>query len=129
MNTPQTTRRLRAALAIRGARAARKTLAFRDVLARQLDDIAPGTVAVRTVPIWTDAATGIPELRTWVALDDARGRAVVATREAHRDVRQLLASAFPRADWTAAQDFDARTARLTSPPPLTMPAELTGDAR
>lgn len=129
MSTPQTTRRPRAALAIRGARAARTALTFRDVLARQLDEIAPGTVAVRTVPIWTDAATGTPQRRTWVTLDDARGHAVAATREAHRAVRQLLAAAFPHADWTAPLDYDARTACLTSPQPLAMPAELTGGAR
>ncbi|WP_242640913.1 hypothetical protein [Streptomyces kasugaensis] len=123
MNTPQATARLlRADRAIHGARTARKFLARRAVIARQLDAIAPGTFHVRTVPVWTDR-DGERRLATWVALTDALGLPIQASREAHRAARGLLRRAFPGADWTRALAYDTATGALDLDEP-TMPEEL-----
>ncbi|RMB83715.1 hypothetical protein CTZ28_23470 [Streptomyces shenzhenensis] len=87
------------------------------VVAAQLDQIAPGTVRVRTVPVTRD---GRP--RTWVVLDSATGP-IGADREQHAAAYGLLQRAFPQADWSRPRLYDARTGRLTVDEP-TMPAEL-----
>ncbi|MFH8793822.1 hypothetical protein [Streptomyces sp. NPDC017941] len=122
MNTPQATRRLRAAKAVQGAQRARKDLLRRAVLARQLDQIAPGTVRVRTVPVSADQ-DGEQRLATAVALDDALGLPVTADRAAHRAAHGLLRRMFPAADWRRPQVYDALTGALAVDEP-TMPEEL-----
>ncbi|MCZ9350756.1 hypothetical protein NGM36_13260 [Streptomyces mutabilis] len=106
MNTHQPTRHLRAAQAIKGARAARQRTRFVVTVARQLDEIAPGTVRVRTVPVTRD-----DRRRTFVVLDSATGP-VGADREQHRAAFGLLSRAFPGADWSRPQTYDARTGVL-----------------
>ncbi|MEV0444788.1 hypothetical protein AB0I84_04695 [Streptomyces spectabilis] len=122
MNTPEVTRRLRAAEALQGARRARRDLTRRTVIARQLDAIAPGTARVRTVPVSTDR-DGEQRLATAVALDDALGLPVTADRDAHRAARGLLRRMFPAADWSRPQVYDAITGALTVDEP-SMPEEL-----
>ncbi|WP_405955818.1 hypothetical protein [Streptomyces phaeochromogenes] len=119
MNTPKGTdnRAPRAAHAIKGAAAARRREQFVEVVARQLDQIAPGTVRVRVVPVTRDGRR-----RTWVVLDSANGP-VGADREAHRAAYGLLTRAFPAADWNVARTYDARTGELTADEP-TAPAAL-----
>lgn len=118
MNTPQPTRTLRAAQAITGAHAARRRAEFVRIMASQLDQIAPGTARVRTVPVTRDG-----RVRTWVILDDAAGRPVEADRDAHRAAHGLLTRAFPEADWTRPRTYDARTGVLAVNEP-TAPAAL-----
>lgn len=122
VNTPQVTRRPRAAEAIQGARRARHDLARRDLLTRQLDAIAPGTARVRTIPVSTDR-DGAQRRVTAVVLDDALGLPVDADRAAHRAARDLLRSTFPAADWSRPQVYDAITGALADDAP-TMPEEL-----
>lgn len=119
MSTPEGTdnRAPRAAHAINGAGAARRRAQFVEVVARQLDQIAPGTIRVRVVPVTRDGRR-----RTWVVLDSANGP-VGADREAHRAAYGLLTRAFPAADWNAARTYDARTGELTADEP-TAPAAL-----
>lgn len=117
MNIPQRTRAPRAAQAIAGARRARQRTQFVRIVARQLDEIAPGTVRVRTVPVTRDGRR-----RTFVVLDSATGP-VEADRDAHRAAFGLLSRAFPDADWTRPRLYDARTGQLAVDEP-TMPAEL-----
>ncbi|HEY1179253.1 MAG TPA: hypothetical protein VGF17_24120 [Phytomonospora sp.] len=92
------------------------------VIARQLDQIAPGTVRVRTVPVRADR-DGEQRLTTWVALDDALGGPIKADRDAHRAARGLLRRMFPAADWTRPQAYDAITGALAVDTPV-MPEEL-----
>ncbi|AVH61400.1 hypothetical protein C4B68_24545 [Streptomyces dengpaensis] len=87
------------------------------MIARQLDQIAPGTVLVRITPVTHD---GRP--RTWVTLDAATGP-VEADRDAHRAAYGLLRRMFPGSDWTRAVLYDARTGYVTYDEP-TAPAEL-----
>ncbi|MFD5873746.1 hypothetical protein [Streptomyces sp. NPDC060322] len=122
MNTTQRTARPRAAAAVEGALAARKRLALTAVLARQLDQIAPGTARVRTVPVNTDR-DGEQRLATWVVLDDALGLPIAADRAAHTAARRLLRAAFPDADWTRPHTYDAATGDLALDAP-TLPEEL-----
>ncbi|MEI5099029.1 hypothetical protein RB200_10765 [Streptomyces sp. PmtG] len=123
MNTPEATRPpFRPARAIQGARQARNDLARRDLIARQLDAIAPGTARVRTVPVSTER-DGEQHLATAVALDDALGFPVAADRDAHRAARGLLRRMFPAADWSRPQVYDAITGALAVDEP-TMPEEL-----
>ncbi|MER7692982.1 hypothetical protein [Streptomyces sp. NPDC097610] len=128
MNTPKRTenRIPRAVQAVMGAAGARRHVEFVEVVARQLDQIAPGTVRVRVVPVTRDGRR-----LTWVVLDSSNGP-VGADREAHRAAYGLLTRAFPSADWNVAQTYDARTGALTTGEP-TAPAELglaaTPDAR
>ncbi|AYD86225.1 hypothetical protein SEA_DAROLANDSTONE_34 [Streptomyces phage Darolandstone] len=122
MNTTQRTARPRAAAAVEGALAARKRLALTAVLARQLDQIAPGTAQVRTVPVNTDR-DGEQRLATWVVLDDALGLPIEADRAAHTAARRLLRAAFPAADWTRPHTYDAATGDLALDAP-TLPEEL-----
>ncbi|MEW2297348.1 hypothetical protein ABZ719_32380 [Streptomyces sp. NPDC006743] len=122
MNAPQITARPRAAEAIAGALAARKRLALTGVLARQLDEIAPGTVRVRIVPVRTDR-DGEQRVAMWVALDDALGLPLKADRSAHRAALGLLRRAFPAADWTRPHAYDAATGDLALDDPA-MPEEL-----
>ncbi|MFE6683964.1 hypothetical protein [Streptomyces sp. NPDC057729] len=123
---PQTTRRpLRGALAIYGARSARRDMQRTAVIGRQLDQIAPSVATVRTVPVMTDGLGGSGRRYTaWVALDNALGQPVTADRTAHRAVRQLLLSAFPGADWSRPQTYDVTTGQLAILQPLTAPAGL-----
>lgn len=118
VNTPQPTRAPRAAQAILGARRARQRSQFVRVIARQLDEIAPGTVRVRTAPVTRDGRR-----RTWVVLDDAAGRPVEADREQHAAAYGLLSRAFPAADWSRPRAYDARTGVLAVDEPAA-PAEL-----
>ncbi|MFI6371043.1 hypothetical protein [Streptomyces sp. NPDC050546] len=119
MNTPKRTesRAPRAAHALKGAAAARRRVEFVEVVARQLDQIAPGTVRVRVVPVTRDGRR-----RTWVVLDSANGP-VGADREAHRAAYGLLTRAFPGADWNVARTYDARTGELSVDEP-TAPVAL-----
>ncbi|MFD5230986.1 hypothetical protein ACFWJ5_21100 [Streptomyces qaidamensis] len=119
MNTPKPTehRAPRAAHALQGAAAARRRVQFIEVIARQLDEIAPGTVRVRVVPVTRDGRR-----RTWVVLDSETGP-VGADRERHRAAYGLLTRAFPAADWSVARTYDARTGELTVDEPTT-PAAL-----
>ncbi|MFD7994512.1 hypothetical protein [Streptomyces mexicanus] len=121
MNTPQSTRAPRAAQAIAGARRARQRTAFIRVVAAQLDQIAPGTVRVRTVPVTRDGRR-----RTYVVLDAVNGPAV-ADRDAHRAALGLLQRAFPLADWSRPRVYDARTGVLAVDAP-TPPAALAEGA-
>ncbi|WP_245607467.1 hypothetical protein [Streptomyces prunicolor] len=112
MNTSKPIHRApRAALAVLGAHRARRRLARREVIARQLDAIAPGTVHVRTVPVQTDR-DGEQRAATWVVLDDVLGLPVKADRTGHRAARGLLVRMFPGADWSRALAYDARTGDL-----------------
>ncbi|MFF5495732.1 hypothetical protein [Streptomyces aquilus] len=122
MNTTQRTARPRAAEAVEGALAARKRLALTGVLARQLDQIAPGTARVRIVPVHTDR-DGEQHVAMWVALDDALGLPLKADRAAHRAALGLLRRAFPAADWTRPHAYDAATGDLALDAP-TLPEEL-----
>ncbi|MFE9099010.1 hypothetical protein [Streptomyces sp. NPDC007264] len=119
MNTPKRTESSapRAVQALKGAAAARRRVEFVEVVARQLDQIAPGTVRVRVVPVTRDGRR-----RTWVVLDSANGP-VGADREAHRAAYGLLTRAFPGADWNVARTYDARTGELSVDEP-TAPAAL-----
>ncbi|MFF3886570.1 hypothetical protein [Streptomyces sp. NPDC001914] len=121
MNTTQRTHP-RAAEAVAGALAARKRLALTAVLARQLDEITPGTARVRIVPVRTDR-DGEQRLAMWVALDDALGLPLKADRLAHRAALGLLRRAFPAADWTRPHAYDASTGDLALDAP-TLPEEL-----
>lgn len=121
MNTPQPTRTPRAVQAVLGARRARQRTRFVRVIARQLDEIAPGTARVRTVPVTRDGRR-----RTWVVLDDAAGRPVEADLDATRAAYGLLRRAFPAADWTRARAYDATTGALALDEP-TAPAALALD--
>ncbi|CAM5489744.1 hypothetical protein SROCM77S_03974 [Streptomyces rochei] len=122
MNTTQPTAAPRAAEAVAGALAARKRLALTGVIARQLDQIAPGTARVRIVPVTTDR-DGEQRVATWVSLDDALGLPLKADRAAHRAARGLLRRAFPAADWTRAHAYDVAAGDLALDAP-TLPEEL-----
>ncbi|MGW3511211.1 hypothetical protein [Streptomyces sp. NPDC000994] len=121
MNTPQPTGTPRAALAVKGARAARERVRSRAefvrIMAAQLDEIAPGTVRVRTVPVTRDGRR-----RTFVVLDAAAGP-IEADRDAHRAAYGLLQRAFPAADWSRPRVYDARTGQLALDEP-TAPTAL-----
>ncbi|WP_449352523.1 hypothetical protein [Streptomyces shaanxiensis] len=119
MSTPEGTdnRAPRAAHAIKGAAAARRRVEFVEIVARQLDQIAPGTIRVRVVPV-----TRGDHRRTWVVLDSANGP-VGADLDAHRAAYGLLSRAFPDADWSRARTYDARTGDLAFDEP-TAPAAL-----
>jgi hypothetical protein len=118
VNPQRTDRAPRAALAIAGARTARRRTQFVDVIARQLDEIAPGTVRVIVVPVTVDDRP-----RTWVELVDAAGCTVARTADQCRAAYGLLTRAFPAADWTRARRYDARTGVLAVDEP-TAPAAL-----
>ncbi|WP_224302287.1 hypothetical protein [Streptomyces olivaceus] len=122
MNNPQRTRTPRAAQAVKGARAARARISTRAqfvrIMAAQLDEIAPGTTRVRTVPVTRDGRR-----RTWITLDDVTGRAVEADRDEHAAALGLLQRAFPVADWSVPRSYDARTGVLSVDQPTT-PAAL-----
>jgi hypothetical protein len=107
----------RAVQAVKGADAARRHAQRTGVIARQLDQIAPGTVRVRIIPVTVD---GRP--RTWVVLDSATGP-VEADRDAHHAAYGLLRRMFPGEEWTRAVTYDARTGYVTYDEP-TAPAEL-----
>ncbi|MFD7121936.1 hypothetical protein ACFWAA_33585 [Streptomyces sp. NPDC059922] len=124
MNTNQPIGRPRTADAVEGSLAARKHLALTGVLARQLDQISPGTARVRTVPVHTDR-DGEQRVATWVVLDDALGQPIKADRAAHVAARRLLRAAFPAADWTRAQVYDALTGELAHYASV-LPEELRG---
>lgn len=119
MNTPQPTqhRRPRAVLAIKGARAARARTTFVRVVARQLNQIAPGTVRVHTMPTTHHGR----ETRAVVLY--AVAGALDTTAEQRRAAYGLLSRAFPEADWTRARTYDARTGVLVADEP-TAPAAL-----
>ncbi|MBZ6258163.1 hypothetical protein KVH22_21845 [Streptomyces olivaceus] len=88
------------------------------MMAAQLDEIAPGTTRVRTVPVTRDGRR-----RTWITLDDVTGRAVEADRDEHAAALGLLQRAFPVADWSVPRSYDARTGVLSVDQPTT-PAAL-----
>ncbi|MFE0762590.1 hypothetical protein [Streptomyces smyrnaeus] len=98
----------------------RRTLA--GIIARQLDQIAPGTARVRTVPV-TAVLDGEQRRKVWVSLDDALGQPIEADRAAHRAARGLLRRMLPDADWSRPHVHDAITGELTDDAP-TMPEEL-----
>ncbi|MFI5993133.1 hypothetical protein ACIBAC_15025 [Streptomyces sp. NPDC051362] len=125
MNNTHITRAPRAAQGLNGATAARRHMERTAVIARQLEQIAPGTVRVRIVPVWTNY-DGAGRTRTWVVLDGADGP-TCADREQHRAAHGLITRMHPGADWTRAQSYDARTGELTLDAPCA-PAELTAEA-
>ncbi|WP_243085325.1 hypothetical protein [Streptomyces sp. 891-h] len=92
------------------------------VIARQLDQIAPGTARVRTVPV-TVELDDEQRRKVWVSLDDALGHPISADRDAHRAARGLLRRMLPDADWSRPHVYDAITGELTDDAP-TMPEEL-----
>ncbi|WP_329423015.1 hypothetical protein [Streptomyces sp. NBC_01268] len=98
----------RAAEAILGAHRARTRARFIDVVARQLHEIAPGTVRVRTVPVTVNDAR-----RTWVELIGASGQPVSRTAAECRAAYGLLRRAFPAADWSMPRTYNAATGDLT----------------
>lgn len=100
-----------------GTRAARRHLARTAVIGRQLDQIAPGTAEVRTVPVTLDG-----EPRTWVTLLNDLAQPI-GDDDARRAAIGLLDRAFPGADWSAPQTYDVRTGHLTPDVPA-VPAEL-----
>lgn len=104
--------------------AERKHAVRTGVIARQLDQIAPGTIRVRIVPVRTADHNGADRLTTWVVLTDALGGPVGADRDAHRAAAGLLTRMFPGADWARPQVYDAITGALSVDEP-TMPEELT----
>lgn len=127
MTSTQATRVPRAALAFAGAAAGRRHIVRAAVIARQLEQIAPGIVRVRIVPVWTKPAgaeTG--HTRTWVALDAADGPAAY-TREQARAAHGLITRMHPGADWTRPHTYDVRTGVLALDEPCA-PAELTVEA-
>ncbi|WP_406014360.1 hypothetical protein OG520_22315 [Streptomyces sp. NBC_00984] len=116
---PQTTRRpLRAALAIYGARSARQHLARTGAITRQLDQIAPGTAEVHTVPVTID-----DQPRTWAVLLNDLIQPVTTGHDARMAAVRLLRHMYPRADWSTPQRYDVRTGHLTPDTP-TAPAAL-----
>ncbi|MCX5266054.1 hypothetical protein [Streptomyces sp. NBC_00199] len=117
MNTHQRTRAPRAIEAILGARRARRRTQFVAVVARQLQEIAPGTLRVLVTPVNHNGAT-----RTMVALEGANG-GVSAGRAQHAEAFGLLHRAFPQADWTNARVYDSRTGVLSVHEPIA-PAAL-----
>ncbi|MER8042559.1 hypothetical protein [Streptomyces sp. NPDC094032] len=108
----------RAAAAIPGARAARRRAEFVDVVARQLHQIAPGTVRVRTVPVLVE-----DRRRMWVELIDATGGVVSTSADQCRQAYGLLRRGFPAADWTRPRLYLAPTGELVDDTPR-VPAEL-----
>ncbi|MFE7517614.1 hypothetical protein ACFU8I_41265 [Streptomyces sp. NPDC057540] len=102
----QGTRPFRAVEAVRGARAYRRQVAFRDSLATQLHAIHPNIARVHLTPVVTDV-DGEARRQTLVSLYDAVGYAVAAPLGAHRAVRLLILDAFPAADWAIPQVFNA----------------------
>ncbi|MFF4751793.1 hypothetical protein [Streptomyces sp. NPDC001270] len=118
--TTQPTHPLRAAEAILGARRARQRTEFVRVIARQLAEIAPGTVRVHTLP-----TTHHGRVTRAVVFYSATG-VLAATREQRSAVFGLLSRAFPAADWSRPRTYDARTGVLTVDEP-TAPAALSLD--
>ncbi|MET7760426.1 hypothetical protein ABZT27_37965 [Streptomyces sp. NPDC005389] len=102
----QGTRPLRAAEAINGARAYRRQCAFRDDLATRLHALHPGIARVHLTPVVTDV-NGEARRQTLVSLYDSVGYAVAAPLGAHRAARLLILDAFPAADWSVPQIFNA----------------------
>lgn len=115
---PERTQTSRAALAIKGARAARRRTQFVAVLARQLDVITPGTVRVHTAPTLHRGRKS-----RLVVLFSASGSVLPTTREQRSAAYGLLGRAFPDADWSRARTYDAGTGVLAVDEPIT-PAEL-----
>ncbi|MFK0108546.1 hypothetical protein [Streptomyces sp. NPDC091217] len=115
MNTPEST-------AVPSTPDAAKHATRTAVIARQLDQIAPGTARVQIVPVPTDRG-GEEHRAAWVVLGDALGGPVKADRDAHRAARGLLLRMFPAADWTRPQVYDAITGALAIDNPV-MPEEL-----
>ncbi|MDT0432769.1 hypothetical protein [Streptomyces salyersiae] len=116
MNTPQPIRTGPSAFTA-GARAGRRHLARTAVIGRQLDEIAPGTAEVRTVPVTIDG-----EPRTWVALLNDLAQPI-GDGDARTAALGLLSRAFPGADWSSPQTYTVRTGHLTPDVP-TAPAAL-----
>ncbi|MFB7029629.1 MULTISPECIES: hypothetical protein [unclassified Streptomyces] len=112
---------LRAAEAIRGARAYRRQMAFRDNLATQLHAIAPRAARVHLTPV-TVEVNGVERRKILVSLLDSVGYAVQAPVEAHRAARVLIIEAFPGADFTVPVVFNAAFGVLARN--LDVPAEL-----
>ncbi|MFF4706643.1 hypothetical protein [Streptomyces sp. NPDC001297] len=120
MNTHQPTersRRPRAAQFIKGVQRARARTTFVRVVARQLNQIAPGTVRVHTTPTTHHGR----ETRAVVLYGEAG--ALPTTAEQRRAAYGLISRAFPEADWTRARTYDARTGVLAADEP-TAPAAL-----
>ncbi|MFJ5143273.1 hypothetical protein [Streptomyces sp. NPDC088707] len=118
----QGTRPLRAVEAINGARAYRRQCAFRDSLATQLHAIHPGIARVHLTPVVTDMG-GEVRRQTLVSLYDSTGFAVTAPLGAHRAARLLVLDAFPGADWSLPQIYNAGYGVLSVNVPEA-PAEL-----
>ncbi|MFC8584191.1 hypothetical protein ACFUGD_06500 [Streptomyces sp. NPDC057217] len=100
---------LRAAEAILGARRAHTRTQFVNIMARQLHEIAPGTVRVRIVPVTVD-----DRRRLWVELVDMTGRTVSNRAAQCREAVGLLRRAFPDANWSSQpRTYNAANGALT----------------
>ncbi|MFF6836005.1 hypothetical protein ACFY84_29870 [Streptomyces sp. NPDC012438] len=108
----------RAVEAVLGARRAHTRQQFIAVVARQLHEIAPGTVRVRIVPVTVDDRP-----RLWVELVAVTGQVVSTSADQCRQARNFLRRAFPDADWTRPRSYNAATGALTFDS-LSVPAEL-----
>ncbi|MET7450652.1 hypothetical protein ABZT03_01925 [Streptomyces sp. NPDC005574] len=96
----------RAISGLQGAHRARRQLTRRAVIARQLDQIAPGTAAVQT-------HAGEDGRAKWVVLADADGRPVGADAEQHRAAYGLLRRLLPDVDWSGPRTYSVATGAVT----------------
>ena len=110
VNTPQRTRMPRAISGVQGAHRARRQLTRRAVIARQLEQIAPGTAAVQT-------HAGEHGRAKWVVLTDAAGAPVGADAEQHRAAYGLLRRLLPDVDWTGPRTYDVATGAVMETEP------------
>ncbi|MGW0933163.1 hypothetical protein [Streptomyces sp. NPDC002644] len=102
--------------------AAAKAALRAGIIARQLDQIAPGTGRVTITPMTTEGRR-----RAWVTLEMADGTPVEnADRDAHRAALGLLRRAFPFADRSLPYVYDAARGELLDATPAT-PAGLRLD--
>lgn len=95
----------------------------RDQLKRRLTEIAGRIVAeVRITPALYGGGT------VWCAMAISPSRQEIPLPGVARDVAALIQGAFPRADWSRAQDYDTATG-LLSEHVVRIPACLSGDQR
>ncbi|MFJ5063730.1 hypothetical protein ACIP96_30480 [Streptomyces nigra] len=115
----------RAAQAVKSANAARRDLTRHQqrtgVIARQLEQIAPGTVRVRTAPCGRRPTASAASARTSSSTAPPAPSKPTASSTAH--AYNFLRRMFPGADWTRPLAYDARTGELTVDAPCA-PAEL-----
>ncbi|ARF55978.1 hypothetical protein [Streptomyces gilvosporeus] len=81
-------------------------------LARELDRLAPGIVAVRTTPVFVDDLPRGPRIATFVHLVDDEGLVLAATPDVHRTAYRLVRDAFSSAEWSHEYRYDLRRGDL-----------------